>query len=80
MTEYLGRLRVEKARKKLVDPYRKVAGIAYEVGLSSLSQFNRNFRKYAGESPSEYRERQKTLEHFNLSDFQDDERGIPVIS
>lgn len=69
MTEYVSRLRVENSRRKLMNPDRNVSEIAREVGFSSLSQFNRNFRKYAGESPSEYRERLKTLEHIKLGDF-----------
>jgi AraC-like DNA-binding protein len=63
MTEYAGRLRVESARRRLEDPTRQISSIAYEVGFSSLSQFNRNFLKYAGESPSQYRARLEQLEH-----------------
>ena len=66
MTEYVNRLRVEQARKRLVDPGRQIAEVAHEVGFSSLSQFNRNFLKIAGESPSEYRETMKQLEHCQL--------------
>jgi len=67
MTEYVNRLRVERARKRLADPGRQISEIAFEVGFSSLSQFNRNFRKVAGESPSEYREGIGQLEHCQLA-------------
>lgn len=62
MTEYVNRLRVERARQRLEDPARQVSEIASEVGFSSLSQFNRNFLKFAGESPSEFRESLSKLE------------------
>jgi len=63
MTEYVNRLRVERARRRLEDPFCQISDVAEEVGFSSLSQFNRNFLKYSGESPSEYRERLGQLEH-----------------
>lgn len=55
MTEYCNRLRVERVRQLLADPGCAVSEVAKQVGFSSLSQFNRAFLKYAGESPSEYR-------------------------
>jgi AraC-like DNA-binding protein/ligand-binding sensor protein len=56
-TNYLARVRVEKVKNLLLDPNRRVSEAAYEVGFQSLSQFNRVFRRIAGESPSVYRER-----------------------
>lgn len=56
-TSYLARVRVEKVKNLLLDPNRRVSEAAYECGFQSLSQFNRVFRRIAGESPSEYRER-----------------------
>jgi AraC-like DNA-binding protein/ligand-binding sensor protein len=56
-TSYLGRVRVEKVKNLLLDPNKRVSEAAYEVGFQSLSQFNRVFRRIAGESPSIYRER-----------------------
>jgi AraC-like DNA-binding protein len=35
----------------------RVSEAAYATGFQSLSQFNRVFRRVAGESPSVYRER-----------------------
>ncbi len=66
MTEYISRKRVQKARTLLCDPYRQVAEIAEQAGFTSLSQFSRNFLKFAGESPSEFRQRRKELEHCDL--------------
>ena len=50
--DYVARVRIEKARDSLLDPDRRVSEVAFEVGFLSLSQFNRTFRKIAGESPS----------------------------
>lgn len=53
--EFVARTRVEKARNLLLNPNRRVSEVAFEVGFQSLSQFNRVFKKVAGQSPREYR-------------------------
>ncbi len=53
--EYVARTRVEKARNLLLNPNRRVSEVAFEVGFQSLSQFNRAFKKVAGESPRGHR-------------------------
>jgi AraC-like DNA-binding protein len=53
--EYVGRVRVEKAKNLLVNPRLRISEIAFEVGFQSLSQFNRAFRRHAGTSPRDYR-------------------------
>ncbi len=53
--DYVARTRVGKARTLLLDPQRRVNEVAYEVGFQSLSQFNRAFKKVAGQSPRESR-------------------------
>jgi AraC-like DNA-binding protein/ligand-binding sensor protein len=54
---YLSRVRVETLKQLLLDPHKRVSEAAYEAGFQSLSQFNRVFRRIAGEAPSSYRER-----------------------
>src|SRR4051812_2415998 len=56
-TDYLARIRVEKVKNLLLNPHKRVSEAAYEAGFQSLSQFNRVFRRIAGEPPSVYRER-----------------------
>jgi len=56
-TGYLARVRVEKVKNLMLNPHKRISEVAYETGFQSLSQFNRVFRRLAGESPSEYRER-----------------------
>jgi AraC-like DNA-binding protein len=56
-TDYLARVRVERVKHLLLNPHKRVSEAAYEAGFQSLSQFNRVFRRVAGESPTFYRER-----------------------
>ena len=42
-TDYLARVRIEKAKGLLLDPDRRVSEIAYDVGFQSLTHFNRVF-------------------------------------
>lgn len=54
-TEYVSRLRIEKAGEMLANPNLRISEIAYEVGFQSLTHFNRVFRKVTGESPTDFR-------------------------
>ena len=54
-TQYLARVRIEKAKNLLLNPNLRISEIAYEVGFQSLTHFNRVFKKLAGQSPTEYR-------------------------
>ena len=56
-TDYLARVRIEKVKNLLLNPHKRVSEAAYAAGFQSLSQFNRVFRRLAGEAPSAYRER-----------------------
>jgi AraC-like DNA-binding protein/ligand-binding sensor protein len=58
-TDYLGRVRVEKAKNLLLNPHLRVSEIAYTVGFQSLTHFNRVFRKLTDESPTDFRENLK---------------------
>ena len=55
-TEYLSRIRIEKAKSLLLNPNLRVSEAAYEVGFQSLTHFNRVFKKVTGNSPTQYRE------------------------
>jgi AraC-like DNA-binding protein len=55
-TNYLARIRVERVKNLLLNPHKRVSEAAFEAGFQSLSQFNRVFRRIAGESPKAYRE------------------------
>jgi AraC-like DNA-binding protein/ligand-binding sensor protein len=54
-TDYLSRLRIERAKNLLLNPNLRVSEIAYEVGFQSLTHFNRVFKRVLGQSPTDYR-------------------------
>jgi len=54
-TDYLSRVRIEKAKNLLLNPNLRISEIAYEVGFQSLTHFNRVFKKIIGQSPTRYR-------------------------
>jgi AraC-like DNA-binding protein len=54
-TEYLSRVRIEKAKNLLLNPNLRISEIAFEVGFQSLTHFNRVFKKIVGQSPTDYR-------------------------
>lgn len=56
-TDYLSRLRVEKAKNLLLNPNARISEVAFAAGFQSLSHFNRVFRRIAGESPTRYRDK-----------------------
>jgi AraC-like DNA-binding protein len=54
-TDYVARLRIERAKNLLLNPNLRVSEIAYEVGFQSLTHFNRVFKRILGLSPTDYR-------------------------
>jgi AraC-like DNA-binding protein len=59
--QYINSFRIEEAKKLLVNnPEQSVISICFNVGFGSKSAFNDIFRKFTGESPSEYRNRHST--------------------
>jgi len=55
-TEFVSRIRIEKAKNLLLNPNLRVSEIAFEVGFQSLTHFNRVFKNLLGQSPSDYRD------------------------
>ena len=68
-TEFTNRHRIELAKQELVQSEKPVTEIAYAVGFQSLSQFNRSFCKFAGESPRDYRQNAQAGEQQKLMRF-----------
>lgn len=54
-TEYIQRLRIEKAKELLISTRYSVCDIAYHVGFKHNSSFTRSFKEITLLSPSEYR-------------------------
>lgn len=64
-TDYLSRVRVEKAKTLLLNPHIRISEIAYVIGFQSLTHFNRMFRKIVGQSPTAYRESKSVRQVLN---------------
>jgi AraC-like DNA-binding protein len=62
--DYVNHFRVEAAKKELVAPdsqHFKILAIAFNSGFNSKTSFNTIFKKYTGQTPSQFR--QATLSH-----------------
>ena len=53
--KYVARIRFEKAAVLLRQADLRISEIAFACGFQSLSQFNRTFKRLAGQSPTDYR-------------------------
>ena len=52
--QYLTKVRMEKAKKMIIEGKYQIKEIAFEVGYLDQNYFSRVFKKYFGESPSEF--------------------------
>jgi AraC-like DNA-binding protein/ligand-binding sensor protein len=55
LTEYVSRVRVEKAKTLLVDPSLRISEVVYAAGFGSIPRFNSVFKRQVGMPPTEYR-------------------------
>ncbi|HJA92129.1 MAG TPA: AraC family transcriptional regulator [Candidatus Eisenbergiella merdipullorum] len=55
ITHYVHLVRIRNCQFLLINSKKKITEIAADCGFTSFSQFNRVFRKFCGESPSDYR-------------------------
>lgn len=58
--EYLSQLRIKKVCEILLKTDKTAAEAAFECGFRNISNFNRQFRKFAGCTPKEYRKAYRT--------------------
>ena len=56
LVEYINTCRVERSKALLLEKDSTVASVAEAVGYNNTVTFTRNFRRYVGMAPSEYRE------------------------
>ena len=59
--EYISHFRIDTACRELIGTKKSVLEIAFDCGFRNISNFNRQFRKITGCSPSEYRNRAAVL-------------------
>lgn len=57
--DYINELRIEDAKKSLVETNKPIFEIASEIGFQQLRSFNRTFYQLTGMTPTEYRARFK---------------------
>lgn len=55
-TDFVNRVRVNRACQLLMETDRQVTHICYEVGFQNVANFNRRFRDIKGMTPSEFRQ------------------------
>jgi two-component system, response regulator YesN len=55
LTDYLTKIRIEKAKDLLGKPNMKIYEIAYQVGYQNEKYFSKVFKKQEGATPNEYR-------------------------
>jgi transcriptional regulator GlxA family with amidase domain len=53
--EFLNRLRIQSASDLLRSTNKSMIDLAFASGFQSLSAFNKQFKRYTGLSPREYR-------------------------
>ncbi len=55
LTEYVARVRIEKAKTLLSDPNSRISEVVFASGFGSIPRFNTVFKQHVGMPPSEYR-------------------------
>lgn len=54
VSEYINKVRIDKAKELLSNPNYRIEDISEMVGFGSVRTFNRTFRALTGISPSKY--------------------------
>ncbi|SFT07587.1 response regulator [Paenibacillus sp. BC26] len=54
--QYRTKRRMERAKRLLSMPHHKITDVSAEVGFADHPHFTKTFKKYSGQTPSEYRE------------------------
>ena len=55
LTDYISRVRIEKAKRLLSDPSRRISEVVFASGFGSIPRFNSVFKRQVGMPPTEYR-------------------------
>lgn len=65
---FLNEVRISKACQLLINGEAPIKQICYDVGFSSLTNFNRTFKSFKGISPSSYRDSYSNFRQHNLQE------------
>jgi AraC-like DNA-binding protein len=60
--QYLNLIRITEAKRLLDESDLKIIDIAFSTGFNHVSSFNRTFKLISGQTPNEYRKREKNSE------------------
>lgn len=55
LTEYVARVRIERAKSLLSDPNSRISEVVFASGFGSIPRFNTVFKRHVGMAPTEYR-------------------------
>jgi len=61
-TDFINLLRLNHAVKQIISRDKNIADICFDSGFNNLSNFNRMFKKWKGDTPLQYRKKQAHLE------------------
>jgi len=61
-TDFINLLRLNHAAKQIIYKHKNIADICFDSGFNNLSNFNRMFKKWKGDTPLQYRKKQAHLE------------------
>ena len=67
-SSFLNEVRISKACQLLINGEAPIKQICYDVGFSSLTNFNRTFKSFKGISPSSYRDNYSNFRLHNLTE------------
>jgi len=59
--EYLNKIKIDYACKLLLNTDLNIVDISYDCGFNNLSHFNKQFRKFLGKTPSEFRKLRQNI-------------------
>jgi len=67
-SSFLNEVRISKTCQFLINGEAPIKQICYDVGFSSLTNFNRKFKSFKGMSPSSYRDSYSNFRQYNLQE------------
>ena len=59
-TDFVNRVRINRACQLLMETDQQITGICYEVGFNNVANFNRRFLELKGLTPSDFRRQAMT--------------------
>jgi AraC-like DNA-binding protein len=59
--QYLNKIKIDYACKLLLNTEMNIVDISYDCGYNNLSHFNKQFRRFAGTTPTQFRQIKKNL-------------------